>query len=144
MTVRLVRAYGGYAAGATYDGTADEEVDLVAKGNAVWDTRGATAGGGPGNAVGGFSASYVITADGSTDHVVKQPGASRCAVSAVGTVNYAVIYVEDADTGDIWGAFGAPMSGARWCAVPVGQFNLRARIEGLSGTSMTVTLAGGV
>lgn len=55
MTVRLVRAYGGYAAGATYDGTADEEVDLVAKGNAVWDTRGATAGGGPGNTQGAIS-----------------------------------------------------------------------------------------
>jgi hypothetical protein len=52
MTVKLVRAFGGYAAGATYDGSADEEVDLVAKGNAVWDIRGATPGGGPGNVLG--------------------------------------------------------------------------------------------
>lgn len=85
-----------------------------------------------------------ITADGNTATLVKPAGVSRCAVSVTGSVDYAAIYVEDADTGAIYGAFGAPMTGTRWCALPAGEFNLRGRVAGFSGTSMTLTLAGGV
>lgn len=53
MTVRLLRAYGGVPAGGAYDGSADDELALVNGGNAVWDTRGAGALGGPGDTVGG-------------------------------------------------------------------------------------------
>lgn len=51
MTVKLIRAYNGFAAGASYDDTADIEQALVNGGNAVWDLRKADTGGGPGNRV---------------------------------------------------------------------------------------------
>jgi len=51
MTVKLVRGYAGLAAGSSYDGSADEEIDLVAHGNAVWDVRSVVGQGGPGDGV---------------------------------------------------------------------------------------------
>lgn len=57
MTVKLLRAYGGFPAGATYDGTADVEVDLVNSGGATWDTRSSATGGGPGDAASAVASS---------------------------------------------------------------------------------------
>lgn len=51
MTVKLIRAYNGFAAGASYDDTADIEQALVNGGNAVWDLIKADTGGGPGDGV---------------------------------------------------------------------------------------------
>lgn len=49
MTVKLLRAYGGLSAGALYDGSADDELQLVNSASAVWDVRSAATGGGPGD-----------------------------------------------------------------------------------------------
>lgn len=63
MTVKLLRAFGGLSAGASYNGTADDELSLVNGGSAVWDTRSADAGGGPGDvsAVVSSGGSYYLT-----------------------------------------------------------------------------------
>lgn len=91
----------------------------------------------------GTLVTLVATADDTSDTFVKPSGMSRVAVTASGTFNYAAIYLDDADTGVPYGAFGAPMSGPRWCNVPAGAVNMQIRVEGFSGTTMTVTLAGG-
>ncbi len=49
MTVKLLRAFGGFAEGALYDGDADTELSLVLGGNAQWNARNASSGGGPGS-----------------------------------------------------------------------------------------------
>lgn len=87
---------------------------------------------------------YTTAVSGTSPSAPKPSGMSKVAVSATGVVNYAAIYVEDADTSAIYGAFGAPMSGARWCSVPAGAINIRARVAAFDGTSITVTLAAGV
>jgi hypothetical protein len=60
MTVKLLRAFGGFAAGASYDGAADTELSLVQGGNATWDTSSATPGGGPGDSITAGGGSGVI------------------------------------------------------------------------------------
>lgn len=49
MTVKLLRAYGGFQAGALYDGSAETEQALLAAGNATAELRHALPGGGPGD-----------------------------------------------------------------------------------------------
>lgn len=53
MTVKLLRAYGGLAAGDLYDGTADVELELVNAGSATWEQRSSGSSGGPGDSSGG-------------------------------------------------------------------------------------------
>lgn len=61
MTVKLLRAYGGLAAGDLYDGTADVELELVNAGSATWEQRSSGASGGPGNSSTGGGASAALT-----------------------------------------------------------------------------------
>ena len=63
MTVKLLRAYGGFDAGALYDASADVELELIATNNAIWaaQTSSAATGGGPGDAVGGGGGTGDIT-----------------------------------------------------------------------------------
>ena len=88
---------------------------------------------------------YTTSAPGTSPSGAKPSGYGKVIVGVTGSVNYAAIYVENADApNDIYGAFGAPMSGVRACTVPSGAINIQARVAAFDGTSITATLAAGV
>lgn len=96
MTVRLLRAFGGFAAGALYDGTADTELALVNAANAVWETRSAATGGGPGDTAGGTGAGYLGEA--------ADQAAMLALAASVGDECYRT------DTGTFWKLAASPAS----------------------------------
>jgi hypothetical protein len=97
MTVKLLRAYDGVAAGGLYDGTADAELSLVDGGNATWNTRSAHSSGGPGDTL-GINATYtaaqisaLAAAGGLTKHATYAASDSGVKYDAPSTSAYATL-----------------------------------------------------
>lgn len=94
MTVKLLRAFDGFPAGASYDAATDVELALVNGGSAVWDTKSTAPGGGPGDAIGIAMAettfSALVAAAGLVNGVVYRVGTPEVWYRATGVNSYAL------------------------------------------------------